>query len=369
MTTSTSLRFDQLVDSADLARAMTDGLVKARPSGDGQTIYNYSDAAMYTPGAWMNPAVRQCRGLIVQDEIVIARPWAKFFNHGQAEAGELDLSAAVEVTDKMDGSLGIIHCAPDGHLRVATRGSFTSDQAIHATAVLHERFADHIDWTDALTPLVEIVYPENRIVCDYGALDTLVLLGAVEIETGTYVGPDDAAQRIAWPGPVTKTFPFRTLADALAAPPRAGAEGLCVRYLDEPRIVKIKQDDYVALHRIVTGLSERTVWERLSAGHHMTDLLGEIPDELHGWVIDVWNGLTNRADEIREEAHKTHAEILKALPSDHGRREYAEKAKKRGSLAPYLFQILDGRDPTPAILKTLRPKGDTRAKPHAEDVA
>lgn len=102
-------------------------------------------------------------------------------------------------------------------------------------------------WPDGFTPLVEIIYPDNRIVCDYGDRDELVLLGGVWIESGEYVGPDEAADLCDWEGRTARTFTYVTLADALAAPPRKGAEGLCVRYLHEPRIVSIKQDDYVAL--------------------------------------------------------------------------------------------------------------------------
>jgi RNA ligase len=362
------VKFADLVNPDDLRRALDEGMVRARESGDGQAIYNYSDAAMWTPGAWDNPAVRQCRGVIVQDGDVIARPWAKFFNHGQAEAGSLDMTAPVEVTDKMDGSLGIIHRAPDGRLRVATRGSFASDQAIHATTILRRRYAE-LEIPNGVTPLVEIIYPGNRIVCDYGPLDDLVLLGGVGHSTGDYYGPDDVRALIEWDGPVAATFPFATLADALASPPRKGAEGLCVRYVDRPHIVKIKQADYVALHRIVTGLSERTVWEAMAEGKAVTDLLEGIPDELHQWVRDVWAGLDGAKRDTLTAAEHAHTDVLTTLPNGWGRREYAEQAKTRGHLTPFLFQLLDGRDPGPAILKTLRPSGDTRAKTYSEDVA
>ena len=45
------------------------------------------------------------------------------------------------------------------------------------------------------------------------------------------------------------------------------------------------------------------------------------------------------------------------------------QAKARPPLTPYLFQMLDGRDPYPAILKTLRPHGDTRARARSEAIA
>lgn len=358
-----------LIDPAHLQAGINDKLITIRESDDGQRIYNYSDAAMYTPGSWDNPAVRQCRGLITDpDGRIVARPWVKFFNHGQAEAGDLDTSAAVEVTDKMDGSLGIIHADQSGRLRVATRGSFESDQAKHATAWLAAQ-----DWTlfevRDYTLLLEIIYPGNRIVCDYGDRDELVLLGAVHIETGDYYGPTDAAAITRWPGARTETFGYATLRDALAADPRAGAEGMCVRYLDENRIVKIKQEDYVRLHKIVTGLSERSVWQHMSEGGTIEDLLAPLPDELHPWARDVWDRIDLDACLVECRARDAHALLLDALPIGWERRDYAEQAKTRGPLTPLLFQLLDGKDPRPSILRTLKPAGDTRAKPTSEAVA
>ena len=65
-----------IVDPDQLTQGIADRLINARESGDGLTILNYSDAAMYTPGAWDNPAVRACRGLIHDAAgTVLARPW------------------------------------------------------------------------------------------------------------------------------------------------------------------------------------------------------------------------------------------------------------------------------------------------------
>lgn len=358
-----------LITRHDLDKAISEKLVNVRDDGAGLRILNYTDAAMYTPGAWDNPAVRQCRGIIVdQDWNVVARPWAKFFNHGQAEAGVLNMLEPVEVTDKLDGSLGIIHVTASGQPRVATRGSFESDQAIHATAVLHARYPDLANLR-TVTPLVEIIYPGNRIVVDYDVLDDLVLLGGVGIEPGSYYGPRDTAEFIGWTGPQARTFAYSTLAEAIAAPPRPGMEGLCVRSLWRDHIVKIKQDDYVALHRIVTGLSERTVWDHMVAGLPLNDLLGPLPDELHQWTREVWDRIDLAACSIEGRAYDAHNLILDQLPAEFERGEYARLAKDRAPLTPLLFNLLDGRDLRPAILKTLRPFGDTRAKAISEAVA
>ena len=124
----------------------------------------------------------------------------------------------------MDGSLGILVPTPGGY-EIATRGSFSSDQARHATKVWRERYAG-TEVRPGVTYLFEIVYPGNRIVVDYGDLDDLVLLGGVEIRTGRPV----AAADLPWTGPKVATFDFPTLGEALAAPPRAGAEGFVLRF-------------------------------------------------------------------------------------------------------------------------------------------
>lgn len=364
-----SITLFDLVSESDFNSATDAKLITIREDGGGLRILNYSDAAMYTAGAWDNPAVRQCRGLIVDDAWrIVARPWAKFFNHGQAEAGTLDMSAAVEVTDKMDGSLGIIHRDLGGDLRVASRGSFESDQAVHATDVLNCR-QPHVRNIDLVTPLVEIVYPGNRIVVDYGDTDDLILLGGVVIATGEYLGPDETAAEVGWDGPTTQVFEYTTLADALAASPRPGMEGFAVRYLDAPRIVKIKQEEYVRLHKIVTGLSERSVWEHMSEGKPLNDMLAELPDELHEWTRDVWMGLRDSANAIGTRARLTHIEIVNRLGETCSRKDYAEAAMGHPDMRPYLFNLLDGRDPHASILKTLKPVGQTHARVVSEATA
>jgi RNA ligase len=220
-----------------------------------------------------------------------------------------------------------------------------------------------------LTMLFEIVYPGNRIVCDYGGMDDLVLLGGVDITTGAPVRPGF----FVWPGPMTMTFGYGTLAEALAAPPRPGAEGFVVRFPDDGhRMIKIKQADYVELHKIVTGLNARVVWESLGAGRTVADICEPLPDELHKWVRDLAEELQTKADMAYESARATHSNILEKLDQEHPdgweRKDYAAWAISCSNPA-WLFNLLDGRDPRPAIWKTLRPSGDNRPVHISEDVA
>lgn len=361
-----------LFSEEDFTAARADKLINIRESGEGLLIYNYSDSAMYTPGAWDNPAVRICRGLITtEDGTVLARPYAKFFNYGQPGADEISMDEPVEVTDKADGSLGILHLTPADHVRVATRGSFSSDQAIWATEWVNSN--DCLGrLPDGFTPLAEIVYPENRIVLNYGNFEGLILLGGVWNETGEYVGPEEAARLLEWDGRVTEVFTYTSLREALESPPRPNAEGLVVRAGN--RILKLKQEDYILLHRIVTGLSERSVWQHMSEGKDLSDLLGPLPDELHDWVRGVWEDLHSsfiaKVDDV-EHLYSMVEMFLRDADPDRllTRGDWAQEFKKYPDITPLLFMRLDNRDLFPAIMKSLKPQGMTKPKTFSEDTA
>jgi RNA ligase len=341
-----------VLDPAELATAVESGLVRTqRHPSRPFVIYNYTEACQYT-AAW-TPVTLACRGLVVAaDGRIVARPYPKFFNHTEAHAPRLDPAAEVRVFDKADGSLGIVYHDGDG-LAVATRGSFASDQAAHATALLRGRYPGFVP-PAGLTVLVEIIYPANRIVLDYAGLDDLVLLGAVEIATGRTYGPEAVPQ---WPGPVVESFPYATLAEALAAPPRAGREGLVVHFPADDQRVKIKYDEYVRLHRLVTGLTARTVWEVLVAGGDLADLTAPLPDEFHPWVRGVAAELTATVEARAAAVEAAFAGIVATLPAGWGRKEFAAAAVRsehRGAL----FLRLDGKDYRPGLWQQARPAGD-----------
>lgn len=228
-------------------------------------IFNYTEIAAYER-VW-NPVTETCRGLIARvlpgefDGEIVARPFRKFFNYGEPGSPVIPLDAGVDVYDKMDGSLGILYPTAPGQFAIATRGSFTSDQARHATRVWQSKYAHIFRPKPGITLLFEIIYPANRIVCDYGSMDDLVLLGAVEHVYGTSFNPGESEALGHWPGPVAKAFPFSSLRAALEAPPRPGAEGYVLRRWHSEDRIKLKQDDYVALHRIITNCTARRIWE------------------------------------------------------------------------------------------------------------
>lgn len=256
---------DELFEIADLEEEINAGHIRVQHHPMlPYSIHNYTEKAVYARH-W-NPVTLQCRGLIVHHYTreVLARPYPKFFNHNEPDAPKFGLDDHVTVTDKMDGSLGILYPTGDGGYAIATRGSFASDQAQHATVLWQDRYADRFRPDQCMTMLFEIVYRTNRIVVDYGDLDDLVLLGSVEIATGCSFDPGDIEAHGNWPGPKTKTFYYSTFREALEAEPRSGQEGLVVRRAFSEDRVKLKQDEYVALHRLITGVTARHIWEFLA---------------------------------------------------------------------------------------------------------
>lgn len=246
-------------------------------------VLDYSPSTQYE-GHW-NAATLAARGLLINYETneVIGRPFTKFFNWGEREVRELDpalLEGPISVTDKADGSLATSYLTPEG-LAIATRGSFTSEQALHATDLLRERWAGKWEPVDGRTYMFEIIYPTNRIVVDYGAKDDLVLLAAIDISTGRSI---PASQVAEWPGEKIEEFDFDSIEDVLAAEPRLGVEGYVVHFLNSDVRIKIKQDDYVVLHRIMTGVNSRRVWEELVEGRDVERFLINVPEEFADFV-------------------------------------------------------------------------------------
>lgn len=281
---------EDVIDYGEYSRMMMDGYVReVRHPAYPFVIACYTKKAMFER-AWNN-TTRTCRGLIWNLETgeVLARPFQKFFNYGENVAIDLLAKAyaaqgkSVEVTDKMDGSLGIVYNTPEGPA-VATKGSFSSDQALRATQVLRDRYRGWEPPSNG-TVLVEIVYPENRIVLDYGDVDDLFLLGVVDIQDGLSCARLGLDCFPGLPFPQTDFLNFKNFEEAIASPPRPNKEGVVIRFVEDDLRIKVKQQDYVELHKICTGLNEKQLWTWLSEGKSIDEVLTDIPEELHAWAF------------------------------------------------------------------------------------
>ena len=309
-------------------------------------IYNYTEKAQF--GRVWNMETLTCRGLIVDDaDRIVARPLRKFFNLSEYAATFLPPLPVEPFTvfEKLDGSLGIRYVTPGGPA-IATRGSFTSEQALWATDYYRRHYGD-IPLPPNVTYLFEIVAPQFRVVVDYGDREDLVLLAVVDNATGL-----DLPLPIAWPGPVVERFDGLTDLAQITAQQRDNAEGFVIRYASGLR-VKVKHAEYLRLHRILLGLSNVAVWEQLAAGGDLDAYAGNVPDEWYGWLQATVADLRARYGEIE----RTVQEEFLRVQAEVGRTD-----RKAFALAvqhiPYrqlLFLLLDGRDYRQQLWRLLKP--------------
>jgi RNA ligase len=352
---------NSLFSDAEFDEMLDQGYVRVTEHPDEELwILNYTEKAAFE-SKW-NAVTLNCRGLIVDAfNWIVARPFPKFFNYGQESCPVIDLDEPAVVTDKLDGSLGILYPKSDGTYAIATRGSFTSDQALHATELFNRKYAGFKPPKN-ITMLFEIIYPENRIVCDYGDMDDLVLLGSVDISNGD--NWDGSELDWDWPGPVTEQFPYQTTREALVAEPRRGKEGFVVHLLISGVRVKIKQQDYIELHRLVTGLNARSVW-RAMVEDRVDQLIEDIPDEFHGFIDGVIEDIEIQVNNILEPIYKDYNRIAVWLDFNTTfatKKDFVAKVKEeKNPNAWIMFLIWDGNSKErirKEVLKKLRPAHD-----------
>lgn len=347
-----------ILDTANLIHHIEAGTVaEVRHPTEPLTLFNYTNRCQFT-GAWDRES-RACRGLIVDDASrVVARPFPKFHNlyeHGpDSAAGPIELIPPLRVFDKLDGSLGIAYRRPsDGRVAWATRGSFTSEQAQWATGWWAENYPDGAP-LDGVTWLAEIIYPANRIVLDYGDRSELVLLATLDNETGVQEHGD-----VFWPGRHVECFGRASAIHLVDRNDRPGAEGYVVLSADGVTRVKLKADEYMRLHKILTGVSNVTIWELLRNGDPLDVLYEKVPDEFAAWVRATVGELTATYEDIDALARAEFCELASLLDD---RKAFAAEAVKSEHRA-LLFALADDKPLADRIWKQIKPE---RAMPYAD---
>jgi len=351
-----------VLDVAKLGDAIEAGLImiNAHPERD-LFILGYTNQAQFDR-VWTHET-KTCRGLIVKGDPrlgnseVVSRPFAKFANaaeHGEGSVfGELPTHQTFEAFEKLDGSLAILY--HDGEeYALATRGSFVSDQARVANRVWRERYGDVVP-PEGVTLLFEFIAPWNRIVVNYGLEEDLVLLAAIDTATGADVTLPE------WPGRVARRYDefsdFSELAAFVGREDMDNAEGFVVRFIPEDEGVasvraKLKFAEYLRLHKLVTGVNSLAVWENLSKGLDLDELIGRVPDEFFEFV-------TSTAAELRAEQAALVAAARRVASGVAGmdRKAAAGVILAQSEAVPFLvFGVLDEKDVDELAWRMVKPE-------------
>ena len=318
------------------------------------TIWNYTEEVQY--GEKWDELTLSARGLVTDEfGTIVARPFKKFFN---MEEGRHTPTQDFEVFEKVDGSLGIVF-KYKGEWMIATRGSFTSDQAIKGKEMLDRLKMDKVPHN--LTYLFEIVYPENRIVVDYGDQEKLVLLGAIEVGSGLEVSRHTLEYFASEIGSeISKSYDGIKDYSVLKDMVKDNEEGFIVRFSNGDRM-KVKGQEYLRLHKIMTNLSTTAVWEVLSNGGNFEDLLKDVPDEFYSKIQDYVKSLRYSFYQIREDAGKKFDYFMYGKYNDKepitNKKEFAMWVLKQPQhLQPILFRMFDKKEYFSYIWKLIKPE-------------
>ena len=365
------------------------------------TIWNYSPRVQYER-LW-DDITMQCRGLVTNSKgEIVARPFKKFFNYEEHKPEDIP-NEYFEVYEKMDGSLGILfyyeyelsdekryniwfnnnyetgmerffdpNNLPDfddsyyeptpktmGEWIMATRGSFTSPQAIKGSEILKKYKYKYLP-TDC-TYLFEIIYPENRIVVDYGDEEKLVLLGSIQTNTGREYNVHSEHYEDLGFELVMKYKTWDEGYDLLKEEISKDKEGYVIRFKNGFRM-KIKGEEYKRLHRILTNISNRDIWEYVRADKPLDEILDKVPDEFYDWVKSEESKFRQMFNITRTMAELT---FMKYIKPEMSRKDSALIIKQQKlELQPILFKLLDNKDCSDLIWKNLYPK---YSKPFKKD--
>ena len=355
----------KIQNTDELDKLIESGIIgKTKHPSEDLFILNYTreagrDAATKVPidknAVWDSALVRQCRGLIIDSNYNIkARPFEKFFNFEELK----DLSENVFpketfdlpyiITEKMDGSLGILYWMSNGKPALATRSTFESEQAIRGTKILNDKY-DHLieNLPKDKTFLFEIIYPENKMVVDYGNDEDLYLLAVIDIETGEEESFENYPE-FKHPEIISGNWKdIRNEYQELGKD--KNREGFVVKFSNGCRI-KLKFENYFKMHYYTGQLSRKNIIKLIVSGQNTKKQLDEICKEISNIDPEFLAHVNSIIKETNDEYEivKNTAINLTKFPNDFENKiAWASYVKDQGDYAPAIFILsrMNGEHP------------------------
>lgn len=283
----------------DLVR---DGYLKKAEKGD-LTLYGYTEKTTFDR-AWQTKYTLHARGIIFNKKTgaLVAKPFPKFFNLGEMEeVSFVNLpKESYRVFEKCDGSLGIIFFH-DNQWQLATRGSFSSEQAIRGLEILNRKY-NISKLNPQFTYLVEIIYPENKIIVNYGNEEKLVMLGAYHTATSKEVDFDSVKIVAESAGMETAKEYFHTIEEMIVLKKTLPKddEGFVVRF-DFGLRVKIKGDEYMRIAKMISQMSPLSFWEAMKDGKVGREYVIQLPEEFRSEYEPMIDILEKQYSQMMEE--------------------------------------------------------------------
>lgn len=329
-------------------------------------IYNYTHKCQYD-WRWNTITIR-CRGLILDAKgCIVAKGFDKFFTDDQLEtAGEGHLIPKNErftISDKVDGSLGVMYFLEDEHY-MATRGSFISDMAVEANKWLRDMYG-HIVFYPDYTYLFEIIYPENRIVVDYGSERKLVLLAVIEnatlkemdihSEEFDYIETQGLERAEAFDGYTDwKKIQEKYEGDK-------SKEGFVVHFLESDYRVKMKLNWYKDAAYVLQYFTKKTIWRKIRDGEDVDEIISNIDDEFYPRIKGFYDDLWSEYNLIIAKHYADAETLVNSMGEGYTQKELAAKLSEMATDSdvsfPMVMMLVKRKDVFPKLWQSIEPSG------------
>ena len=217
-------------------------------------IYGYYESPD-APVVW-DDISKNCRGIILDGSgNVVELPFEKFWTFKQYISDDLVLlndnrimqipQGKFRITEKVDGTMVTLYWV-DEKPYLATQRSFTNVKAIEATKILYEKYSHLFNtFNKRYTYVFEAIYPETKVLIQYGDTRDLILIGMIDKETGKPVPVQEIGFRIC--KDYTPLYGNITDFDDLAALNLPNQEGFVI-YFDNGDMMKLKFPWYKNAH-------------------------------------------------------------------------------------------------------------------------
>lgn len=294
---------------SDIQEDVKAGNISLQFSEDDYAVAKYTDQLSFSKN-WTNQNMF-CRGAIfdLRTGLMVAVGFKKFFNHKEWDSKYCALPPSgiedCEVLEKLDGSCCLLWQDRNGNVRCSTPGSFTSDQAIWSQNWLknHSAYAKIKSLFDegkirAMTCEMIHTHPDFRIVVQYEEKDIGLWVTSVQsirdggnIEYMKYDEMQAFANNVGLN--VCRVFNFSQIDEITKMLDGINNfEGVVLRFHnDMPGHLKIKADEYVRQHRIISRIHPNRIEEAIMALKgtgadlpkiidQIKEVLSHIPEEL-----------------------------------------------------------------------------------------
>lgn len=308
-----------------LQTAINAGLVREQQhSTFPLSIYNYTQHCSNSRH-WDN-ITRVCRGLVIDrsNHRLVIPCVPKFFNQFEPEATKVDLNNC-RITMKNDGYMIQILEDEQYGLLVTSRGSFDSRYADYARNMLgNESLIKGLNYACELChdfpgdeAIIVTRHPTDKLYC-WSVLDRSYREHQLEL-------PSTLEQ--------TQTFTTAEAAEYM----NGHVEGIVIEDLATQGRIKCKTDWFVAMHRAISGISRRNVWNSLRHGDRVPEDFAiyrttnnteqripiEIPDEflptVNSWASELTTAHDAQLQCINQLADKLYNQLRldnKAIATD-----------------------------------------------------